>query len=192
MKTKLKISYNAPTTLTFAIICGLALILGYITQDASTRMFFSVYRSSLFDPLTYVRLIGHVFGHANWAHFIGNITLILILGPLLEEKYGKWSILEVIFATAIVTGIINMVLFSNTALLGASGVVFAFIILASITSIKDKSIPLTFILVSLIYMGQEVYSALFIQDNVANLTHILGGIVGAICGYSLNKKKLNR
>ena len=191
MDKKLKISFNAPTTLTFSLICLVSLILGFFTQDVSTNYIFSVYRSSFADPLTYVRLIGHVFGHADWFHFIGNMTLILILGPMLEEKYGTGSVAFVILVTAVGTGIINMLFFPHVALLGASGVVFAFIILSSITSIENKTIPLTFILVSLIYIGQEVYSVFFVEDNVANLTHILGGVIGAICGYVLNRRKFN-
>ena len=114
-KRKLKISFNSPAILGFTIICFVALILGYITRDASTNAIFSVYRSSLLNPLTYVRLVGHVFGHAGWDHFIGNIMLILIVGPLLEEKYGTSNIIFVILTTAVVTGIVNCILFPHTS-----------------------------------------------------------------------------
>ena len=85
-----------------------------------------MYRSSLLSPLTYFRFFGHVLGHAGWEHFIGNIMLILVVGPLLEEKYGSANILFVILATALVTGIVNFIFFPYTQLLGASGVVFCF------------------------------------------------------------------
>ena len=84
----LRISFNSPVVLTFSLICLCALILGIITGDLTTKSLFCVYRSSLGDPLTYVRFIGHVFGHAGWDHFIGNITMLLVVGPMLEEKYG--------------------------------------------------------------------------------------------------------
>ena len=86
---RLKISFNSPVVLWFSIICLISLILGYLTNGVSTDLVFSVYRSSLANPLTYVRFIGHVFGHANWEHFLGNITLLLVIGPMLEEKYGS-------------------------------------------------------------------------------------------------------
>ncbi|MBU5488297.1 rhomboid family intramembrane serine protease [Clostridium sp. MSJ-8] len=191
-KRKLKISFNSPAILGFTIICFVALILGYITRDASTNAIFSVYRSSLLNPLTYVRLVGHVFGHAGWDHFIGNIMLILIVGPLLEEKYGTSNIIFVILTTAVVTGIVNCILFPHTRLLGASGVVFAFVLLSSFTSIKEGTIPLTFILVAVIYLGQQVYDGIFIKDNVSNLTHIIGGIIGASLGYIMNKGKMSK
>lgn len=154
-------------------------------------MFFSVYRSSLLDPLTYVRFVGHVFGHAGWEHFLGNIMLILVVGPLLEEKYGSADLLFVILATALVTGIANFALFPRIQLLGASGVVFALILLSSFTSMKEGEIPLTFILVAALYIGQQVYQGIFVNDNVSNLTHILGGLVGAGLGYVMNKDKIH-
>ncbi|MCI8426728.1 MAG: rhomboid family intramembrane serine protease [Lachnospira sp.] len=191
-KKQLKISFNSPVILGFTLICLLSLLLGYLTKGTSTYTLFSVYRSSLLNPLTYIRLIGHVFGHANWQHFIGNIMLILVVGPLLEEKYGSSNMIVVILSTALVTGIVNIILFPHIRLLGASGVVFALILLSSFTSIKDGSIPMTFILVAVVYIGGQVYNGLFVHDNVSNLTHIIGGIIGASLGYVMNKNKMSR
>ena len=187
-----KVSFNSPVILGFTIICFLALVLDMITGGTSNNMLFSVYHSSLLNPLTYVRFIGHIVGHAGWEHFIGNIMLILVVGPLLEEKYGSKNIVFVILATAIVTGIANYIFFPGTRLLGASGVVFALILLSSFVSIKEGTIPLTFILVLVIYIGGQVYDGLFVKDNVSNLTHILGGVVGAGLGFALNKNKYGR
>ena len=189
---KIRLSFNSPVILGFTLACFIVLILDKVTGSASTRAFFSVYRSSLASPFTYIRFFGHVLGHASWDHFFGNIMMLLVVGPLLEEKYGSANILFVILATALVTGVINFIFFPHVQLLGASGVVFAFILLASLTSIEEGKIPLTFILVALIYIGQQVYDGLFIRDNVSNLTHILGGIVGSSLGYVMNKNKMNR
>lgn len=189
---KIQVSFNSPVILGFTMLCFAVLILDYITNSSSTNMLFSVYRSSLLDPLTYVRFFGHVVGHAGWAHFFGNITLLLVIGPLLEEKYGSSNILFVILSTALVTGVIHFIFFPDVALLGASGVVFAFILLSSLTGIKEGKLPLTFILVTVIYIGQQVYDGLFVQDNVSNLTHIVGGIVGSAAGLVMNKNKMSR
>jgi len=186
-KIKNKISFNSPVILGFTGICLVSLILSTITDGASNNLLFSVYRSSLLSPFTYLRFIGHVFGHANWNHFINNIMIILIVGPLLEEKYGKNDMILVIVVTAFVTGLINFIFFPHVQLLGASGVVFAFILLSSFTSFKEGKIPLTFILVAVIYIGQQVYDGLFLQDNISNLSHIIGGIVGSAFGFAENK-----
>lgn len=189
---KVKISFNSPVIIGFTIACFAALILGGITRNASTNALFSVYRSSLLNPLTYIRFFGHVLGHAGWEHFIGNIMLILVVGPLLEEKYGSANILFVILATALATGVINFIFFPRIQLLGASGVVFAFILLSSLTSIEEGKIPLTFILVAFIYIGEQVWDGIFVRNNVSNLTHIIGGIVGSGLGFVMNKNKMNR
>ena len=189
---KLRISFNSPVILGFTIICFAVLMLGYATSGRSTVYAFSVYRSSFLNPFTYIRLVGHVFGHANWEHFIGNIMLILVVGPLLEEKYGSSNMIFIILATALVTGVVNVIFFPGIRLLGASGVVFALIMLSSLTSIKEGEIPLTFILVAFIYIGEQVYQGMFVHSNVSNLTHILGGFTGASLGFVMNKNKMNR
>lgn len=189
---KVSVSFNAPVILGFTILCFVVLVLDQVTMRATTNALFSVYRSSLLSPLTYVRFFGHVLGHAGWEHFIGNIMLILIVGPLLEEKYGSSNILFVILTTALVTGVIQFIFFPGVRLLGASGVVFAFILLSSLTSITEGKIPLTFILVAVIYIGAQIYQGVFIRDNVSNLTHIAGGVIGSCLGFVMNKNKMNR
>lgn len=187
MKKKFKITFNAPVVLTFVVICFIATILGIITQGRSTQAVFMTYHSSLKNPMTYIRFITHVFGHLGWGHFIGNASYLLLLGPMLEEKYGSDRIIIVIAITALATSLINYIFFGNVALCGASGVVFAFIVLASFTGFKAGEIPLTFILVVIIFIGQQVYEGITIQDNISNMAHIVGGIVGACVGYGLNK-----
>ena len=191
-KKSLRLSFNAPAVLGFALICVVAQVLNIITGGASNRTVFSVYRTSLLDPLMYVRLIGHVFGHADWSHLLNNMMYILILGPMLEEKYGTSNMIFVMMATAIVTGIINVIFFPSIRLLGASGIVFAMILLASITTREDHTIPVTFILVAILYIGQQIYEGVVSVDNISQMAHIVGGVVGSILGFVMNKLKMNR
>ena len=184
--SKLKITNNSPAVLGFVLLSLAVLIIGMLTGGSSNQLLFMTYHSSLKNPLTYIRFFTHVLGHSGWSHFIGNMSYILLLGPMLEEKYGAGKILEVIGITAIVTGVVNYVFFPTVALCGASGVVFAFILLVSFTNVREGEIPITVILVALIFIGQQVYEGLFIRDNVSNLSHIMGGRVGAIAGYKLN------
>lgn len=188
MKKKLKISYNSPVILSFVFLCFAVMFIGALTGGRSTRMLFMTYHSSLANPLTYLRFFTHVFGHSGWSHFIGNAAYLLLLGPMLEDKYGSKMLIEIIAVTALVTGVVNYVFFWNVGLCGASGVVFAFILLASFTGFKEEEIPLTFILVAVIYIGQQVYEGLIVADDVSNMAHIVGGLVGAAIGYLLNKE----
>lgn len=187
-KKRLRITYNAPVVLTFVLLCLLVLIIGYFTGGKSTEKYFMTYHSPLSSFFTYVRFFTHVFGHGGWEHFINNAAYLLLLGPMLEEKHGSQTLAEIMGITALTTGLVNYIFFPNIALCGASGIVFAFIILASFTGFRDEEIPLTFILVAAIYIGQQVLEGMFVTDNVSNMAHIVGGATGALLGYSLNKK----
>lgn len=189
LKRKYKITYNSPVVLGFVIACFAVMILNYLTVGASNKAAFMTYHSSLRAPMTYIRLFTHVLGHSGWEHFIGNMSYILLLGPMLEEKYGSVRILQVIAITAFVTGVINYVLFWNVALCGASGVCFAFILLSSFTSFREGEIPLTAILVAILFLGQQVIEGIVTQDNISNMAHIIGGVLGGIAGFSLNKRE---
>lgn len=186
---KLKISFNSPVVLGFILASLVVLVLGFLTLGKSNELLFMTYHSALTNPLTYLRFFTHVLGHSGWEHYIGNASYILLLGPMLEEKYGSKRMLQIIAITAVVTGVVNYILFPNVALCGASGVVFAFILLTSFTSFKNGEIPLTFILVAIVFLGQQVYEGVFLNDNISNLSHVVGGVIGSIIGYKLNMKR---
>ncbi len=184
-----RLQYNSPVILTFALISLISLGLGSVTKGYSTTLLFCTYRSSLLDPLTYVRAIGHVFGHANWLHFSGNMTYILLLGPMLEEKYGSRNMIEMIAITAVVTAIANALFAPHTALLGASGIVYMMIILASQANLQEGRIPLTMIFAFVVYIGAELTNGFVLNDNVAHFAHVIGGVCGGSFGYILLKDK---
>lgn len=186
-KKKLRLSFNAPVTLTFVALCVAARLADMLTGGAANRTLFCVYGAPLRDPLTWVRCVTHVLGHAGWDHLIGNMMYILLLGPMIEEKYGPKNTALVIAATAVVTGAVNMIFFPRVMLLGASGVVFAFILISSITVREDGAVPVTFILVALLYLGREIYDGIFVQDSVSQMAHIIGGAVGSVLGFLMGR-----
>lgn len=185
MGRKIKIYVNAPITLTFSLICCLVLLMDLLTAGESTELLFCTYGSSWLSPLTYLRLIGHVFGHANLSHLMGNLLYILLLGPILEEKYHD-RLIVVIITTALVTGVVHNVFEPYTYLLGASGVVFAFILLSSITG-RENGIPITLILVAILWLGQEFVTGFSATDNISHVTHIIGGLSGAYLGLKFKR-----
>ena len=182
-KFVIKIQYNSPVVLTFALISLLALGLGWLTDGWSTTKFFCVYRAPLSDPLTYLRMFTHVLGHSNYSHYIGNMLLVLVVGPPLEEKYGSRSLLIAILITALISGLVQFIFFPTVGLLGASGIVFMMIVMSSLAGMKSHCIPLTLIFVVIFYIGGEVVNGLMNADSVSQLTHIIGGVCGAVIGY---------
>lgn len=186
---KYKLSYNSPVILTFAAICAVTLILGFITKMGSTRLLFICYgHDSILNPLTYVRALTYVFGHADFAHFAGNMTMLLLIGPIVEERYGSWNLAVMMIITAVAGGVLNTVFFDK-GILGASGIVFLLIILSAFGNMKKGEIPLTLILIAAIYLGQEVYAGLTANDNVSHFGHLCGGVSGLGFGVWYHKKK---
>jgi len=180
----MRIKYNAPAVLSFALFCALILLLSTTIVPGLIKNWFTVPGRGNFSPSSirnWICLFTHVAGHAHWTHLINNFSLILLIGPMLEESYGSRLLVLMIVTTALITGVLNALLF-KTALLGASGVVFMMILLASFTNFTKGEIPLTFVLVLLLYLGTELVNSLN-KDDVSQFAHIVGGFCGSLFGF---------
>lgn len=182
-----RLNYNSPVIISFFVISLLVLLTG-------TSSYLMLRFTSFSDVNLYLRLFLYPLAHADFNHFINNFLLILVVGPGVEERYGSKTLLGMILITSAVTGIINLLFFTNIGLLGASGIAFMIVILSSYTNAKKGTIPITFILVLGLYIGREIL-AMTANDNISQLSHILGGVLGAIycfiipTGKTSSKKK---
>ena len=184
---KLRITYNAPVILTFAIA---AVAVFLLCQLAPSLQLWFVAWPRLLDAHAYVGLVSHILGHGSWEHLIANFMLILLIGPILEERHGSVPLLIMIVLTAIVTGLANLAL-SQHAVLGASGVAFMMILLASMANMRGGEIPLTFLAIALLYLGGEVVHS-FRADGISHLAHLVGGASGAAFGFLAAKPRQPR
>ena len=183
-----KIHYNAPVVLTYTFLSFAVLVLGYATDGQSTWLLFAAFAGPLDDPLFYIRLFGYALGHAGAEHFVGNFMLILLIGPLMEEKYGSANILKMILLTTLITSLLHVIFFTS-ALIGASGIVFMFIVLSSFVNLQRGRIPLTFLMVTAFFIGREVLDSMAQDDNIARITHIAGGLCGAAAGFIMARER---
>lgn len=182
----MRITYNAPVILTFALVSS-AILLANQFMGGMLMNYFSVGTSIANTPAGVLGLFTHVLGHGSVEHLLGNMTFILLLGPIIEEKYGSLMTLLMIVFTALITGLINIAFFS-TGLLGASGIVFMLILLVSITNVRSGTIPLTFILVAILFIGKEVMQSMN-ADHISQAAHIVGGVCGSVFGFILGRAK---
>ena len=189
---KFPIHYNAPVTISFSLLALAALAVNLATGGAANKLLFSVYRCPLRDLLAYPRFFLHVLGHSGYSHYISNMLLLLVIGPAMEEKYGSRRILLFIVITAFVTGLAQFLLFPGSALLGASGIVFMLIMLSSLSGARDGAIPVTLILVAVLYLGGEILKGVTKTDQISQFTHILGGVCGVIFGSAARPGKKQR
>jgi len=180
-----KIDVNAPATLTFSLLCLLVYGLSLVAPNLILSLFVLYPDFSFTNPISYFTTVSYVFGHSSTSHLIGNLSFILLLGPVLGEKYGSRILLFMMLITTIFTAMLFYFFFSD-GLLGASGIVFMFIILISFANKKKDRIPLTFILVLIIFLGKEIAQS-FEADQISQTAHLAGGLCGSIFGFYLYK-----
>lgn len=172
---------NSKVILCYFFISLIALLLKNITNKKSNKWFASG-RDSIFNIMTYIRMITHIFIHNNYNHFKNNFLYILLIGPMIEEKYGSINLIKMIIITSIVTALVNIII-SKKNIMGASGIVYMLILLSSLVNIEAGKIPITLILIFFFYIVTEIKDGLFKRDNISHLSHIIGAITGFIFGY---------
>ncbi len=178
----MRITFNAPFTLVFALIASILLALALMTGGN-----FSVFalngNFNFSDWHCYIGLFTYPLSHLNMQHLVANFGIILLLGPILERKYGWKKLLTLCLGTSFVIGIVHIII-SDNYLIGASGLVFLFIVLASLVDSSGKEIPITFILVAALFLGQEIIGS-FKHDTVSQMAHVCGGLMGIFYRYVL-------
>lgn len=181
-----RIDFNAPVILGMALLSLCLLGLNALLGGRLDRMF-AAYYTSFLDLWMYPRLLTHVLMHQSLSHYTGNFLMILAIGPMVEEKYGSRQLLVMIVITALITGLFHVIFSHRTMLMGASGIVFMLILLASFANIREGSLPLTVLLVAALYIGNEIIAGVTTRDSISHISHILGGLCGAGFGFVLHR-----
>jgi GlpG protein len=176
----MRIGYNAPAVLTFSLLCVLVQLIGMVSGAFVLRFFSASGFFAWTNPLEWFRMFSHVLGHASWQHLTANLSLVLLLGPMLEEKYGSSRMVIMIAATAFFVALLNGILF-DTGLYGASSIVFMMIGLMSVVGARDGEIPLTLVLVAFIYVGGELINGIR-NDGISHSAHLFGAVAGFAFG----------
>ena len=174
----IKFDYNSPVIISYLILSLIACFLNFISHGKSNKLLFTSYRSSPFNPLTYIRLFTHSIGHVDLSHLIHNFLFILLIGPMIEEKYGSINLIVMLLITSLVIGLFNTI-FSNYSITGASGNVYMLIVLSSFSNITEGKIPITLVLILIFYVLSEFKDRL-IEGN--KKTYHTGHLLGALCG----------
>ena len=175
-------SYNSIVILSYFVICLIVLILNTILKGKINN-FLALRKGSLLNPMTYIRLFTTGLCHNNWTHFRNNFITILLIGPLLEEKYGSIPILEMLLITTAASSLIHLFIYESSAI-GASDNVYMLIVLCSVVNVTEGKIPVTLILIFLFYVADEIIKQFSNKkDNISHDSHIVGAICGFIFGY---------
>lgn len=222
-KSKLHLKYDSPVTLTFVLLSTLILALdsfalkGFLTTNIfichGSKAVGNIASFDYKNFLDYLRLFTHTLGSSGWQSLLANSTFILLLGPTLEERYGSPILLLMIVITSLVSGVLNacLVPFFTS---GSQSIVFMMICLAAITAFSKKEIPLSWIIVFILYLALKLCSSYsdfssslnssnsssgkqkidfieFLTLNLNTFTSLAAGIVGSLFGFLVSPKKRN-
>jgi membrane associated rhomboid family serine protease len=110
--------------------------------------------------------------HGGMTHLLSNFVVILLAGPLLEDRFGSFRMLAVLVTASVLVGLAHCILDPGDALIGASGTVFCLIMLTAMLAGRLGTIPLTMLLVAARYLGRELVG-LFANDGISQTAHII-------------------
>ena len=188
----LKVSYDAPVTLTFVIICAVLFLLNtfLIKNGAMDKLLSSPTSTAgslpfiVSQPLSYLRLLLYIFGAGEGSVLITNLILIMLLGPAMEERYGSVIIGIMIFVSALFSGVLNAC-FCMESLTGAVPVVSMMIFLNAFMSFSKKKFPLSFAAVMVLFVVLEVFGG---AGAIRIIICIAGGLCGSLFAFLTSPK----
>lgn len=180
--------YNSVVILSYFFLSLFIMIIDKIFKGKVVEKFFSIAKKdSWLNPITYFKLFSHSLGHADWNHLYNNFVKILLIGPMIEEKYGSINLLIMMLVTSFVIGLIYKI-FNLGRVRGASGVLYMLIILSSFVNMDGGKIPITLALIIIFFVTDDIIK--FIKREDDNISH-LGHLTGAICGLVFGILSIN-
>jgi membrane associated rhomboid family serine protease len=186
--------------------------LDQLAQKLKDVLAYVPYRKYGYIPAqkNYIGLVTYMFVHGGWLHLIGNLLLLYLTGPFIEDVWGR----PIFTAFYIMAGIFSGFMFSlyyphfTGPLIGASGAIAglmgAFLIKYWKTKIKFFFFIFIFHgtfkapawLMLPIWLALEIFSANRIDSasgggsGVAHWAHIWGFIFGVVMAAVMNRLKI--
>lgn len=115
-------------TYTIIAVCILAFFMMYILGSGSENvntllMFGANYKYLVVNYHEYYRILTCIFLHIGIIHLLTNMYSLYIIGPQVENFYGKWKYLFIYLISGICGSILSLA-FSDSINAGASGAIF--------------------------------------------------------------------
>jgi len=174
------------------------------------------YRANGLIPgaITLWGLIAHMFMHAGWMHLLGNLFMLFIAGPALEDRLGR-PLFAALYGISGIGGALLFAAFSQNPelpLVGASGAIagvfgvflvrfwstrirFWYLLWFGL-GIRTGTFEQPAYLMLALWLGNELLQAglahaLGMTSGVANTAHIGGFLAGAAAAFAVKASKLD-
>lgn len=196
LNRKFPYSYWNVTSIFIAINFIMFCLTGFLFP--SLKYIFSLVPSYILYRHYYWQFLTYMFTHATVSHFIFNMLSLYIFGTAVERRIGSREFLLYYLLTGVLSGVASYAMFyvanTNTVLLGASGAIYALLMLFSVLYPKSVIyvfglIPVQAPLLIILYFIIELISGLTAHDGVAHMTHLSGLVFGLL--YIIIRMRMN-
>lgn len=180
----MRLRFNAPVTFSFALAATLVLAIDRFAAAGFISAFFTAPGAN-FDPSSvahYLGVLTFTLGHQDWSHLWNNFLVIILLGPILEEKYEPKAFGIMVAVTTLVAGTFNILL-KQPPLVGSSALAFMMIMLVSFARSRPGEVPVSFLLVFILYLLSELTRLSTGDGQISTSAHIVGGLCGVLFGF---------
>jgi len=145
---------------------------------------------ALFHGAFYTLLTG-LFVHANPVHLFGNMIFLYVFGNSLEDEVGAFNTGLVFFTGGFLSFIISIPFYPGSNMVGASAAIFS--LMAALLLVRHPGYSVKFLSpigpLALLYL---FFNIMAVKNdtggNVANISHIIGFMIGMFFGAQWNKK----
>lgn len=173
------VDYNSPVIVNYIVVCFILYFANIITNGYINDICY-LPGNLIVNPFALHRLLTYTLVHGSFEHLIGNMALLALTGPSVENKYGGGIVLGLLGVNSVMIGLLQGVLI-HQGVMGASSIVFMILILSVFADTETKKIPITVFIVGACYIGNELIGALM-TDSVSQLSHIMGAVLGIVFG----------
>lgn len=193
---RFRYSYSNVTTIlvviNFIVFCLTRFLMPSLTYYLALVPRYILYRHWYWQFLTYM------FVHGSVSHFLFNMLSLYIFGSAVERRIGSREFTLYYLLCGTLCGVASYAMYylanTNVILLGASGAIYALLILFSALYPRAVIyvfgiIPVQAPLLIIIYFVIELAGGLFSYDGVAHMTHLFGLLFGLI--YMLVRMRIN-
>lgn len=151
-----------------------------------------------YSPLIYDgevwRLITSAFLHGSFLHIACNMYMLYIIGPQIEQVYGKVKYLVIYLVSCITSSTLSLIINPDSISVGASGGIFGLMgAMLAFALIERKNINKEYIngLIKTIGINLVIGLIVINIDNAAHIGGFLGGIVLGSILYKFTKLRVN-
>ena len=135
------------------------------------------------------RLFTALFLHADLAHLIGNLIVIVVLSPYVERLYRPMGLLTVFLGAGLAGSVMDLWTNFTASAVGASGGVFGILGALLVYALRRRAqLPLrairTILVVGGAYLCWQMWEG-FRSDTVNNSAHAAGFLAGVVLGAVL-------